>query len=81
MRITKIDTRSRCGVCHYWKGEPGCLLAPVVADQPCRRRAPIVTGGMMSTEQTTWPMTARSEWCGEFLQADDAELERRLSSD
>lgn len=31
----------------------------------CRRRSPLVTGGMMSTVETVWPKTALGDWCGE----------------
>ena len=36
----------------------------------CRRRAPIVTGGMMSHTITAWPMVTNDDWCGEHKPKD-----------
>lgn len=32
----------------------------------CKRRAPVVTGGMMSNTMTIWPMIGMADWCGEY---------------
>lgn len=32
----------------------------------CRRHAPIVTGGMMSSVETVWPNVKPLDWCGDF---------------
>jgi hypothetical protein len=47
-----------CQNCKYWdsgKEDNG----------PCRRRAPVATGGMSSAE-TIWPQVGSYDWCGEF---------------
>ena len=31
----------------------------------CKRRAPIVTGGMHNPTNTAWPMVSKHDWCGE----------------
>lgn len=36
----------------------------------CRRRAPVVTGGMMSNTMTIWPMVSHADWCGEHKPKD-----------
>ncbi len=33
----------------------------------CKRRAPVVTGGMMSRSETIWPMVSSADWCGEYV--------------
>lgn len=32
----------------------------------CRRRSPLVTGGMMSNVETVWPTVGPDDWCGDF---------------
>lgn len=37
----------------------------------CKRRSPVVTGGMHCPTMTIWPTVARTDWCGEFQSATD----------
>lgn len=46
-----------CASCRFWEGEAG--------EGICRRRAPVVTGGMMSNVETVWPRTTIMDWCGD----------------
>lgn len=50
-----------CRNCKFYDAgaEPGY-------DGTCHRRAPIVTGGMMSSVETLWPALGPDNWCGEF---------------
>lgn len=40
----------------------------------CRRHAPLVTGGMMSSVETVWPQVGETQWCGDH-EADFDEVE------
>jgi hypothetical protein len=52
-----------CGACRFFAATEG----------QCRRRAPLVTGGMMSSVETVFPVTLPTEWCGEYeAKAEDA---------
>lgn len=56
-------------MCHNckWLGAEGFHDSePVVVGRTCRRRAPLVTGGMMSATRTVWPVVALTDWCGDF---------------
>ncbi|MBK8199186.1 MAG: hypothetical protein IPK75_12555 [Acidobacteria bacterium] len=37
----------------------------------CRRRAPVITGGMMSATMTIWPQVHKNGWCGEYEPPDE----------
>ena len=52
------ESRNTCSVCRFWDGygETG----------RCRRRSPLVTGGMMSAVETVWPIVSDHDWCGDF---------------
>ena len=51
-----------CATCKFWMNLSGEGSG---GTGQCRRRAPIVTGGMMSGVETVWPITGEAEWCGE----------------
>lgn len=54
---------STCDSCRFWHK----------AESQCRRNAPLpVNGGQ--DKQTLWPVTAASDWCGEFQAATAAEV-------
>lgn len=57
-----------CAVCR-WHGEtttyPDAGMEDLAGLQ-CRRRAPLVTGGMMSKCATVWPIVKAEDWCAEF---------------
>lgn len=48
-----------CKTCRFWTPQGGLEVGE------CRRRAPLVTGGMMSSIETVWPEVAAIGWCGE----------------
>lgn len=35
----------------------------------CKRRSPVVTGGMHCQTMTIWPTVARTDWCGDYMRA------------
>lgn len=63
------DPLPRCGICRF---AGSVTYAPPDQDisragtVKCRRRAPVITGGMMSPTMTVWPAVLREEWCGDF---------------
>lgn len=69
MEIEKRGNRA-CASCALWIGNPIDRYPAFGVDDAdlgqCRKRAPVVTGGMMSDVITVWPMTRVSDWCAEF---------------
>jgi hypothetical protein len=53
---TMAEEGESCIQCRFYQSNTG----------NCRRRAPLVTGGMMSSVETVWPTTDIHDWCGEF---------------
>ena len=47
-----------------------CFFAVEQTDPPemaeCHRNPPLVTGGMMSSVETVWPVVNPGDYCGEF---------------
>ena len=60
-----------CGTCRYRSDGPHVNADRGTAEFPdtmfaCKRRAPVVTGGMMSNTMTIWPMVTKTDYCGEY---------------
>ena len=56
-----------CATCRflgpiYWPDDHGIKEVNTFA---CRRNAPVVTGGMMSSTMTVWPWVRAAQWCGQ----------------
>ena len=67
--LTEAD-RATCGNCKWRSDSP--YINPDRGSAEfhdimfaCKRRAPVVTGGMHCHTMTIWPMVSRSDWCGE----------------
>lgn len=61
IREPEPEPEHKCSNCKYW--------VRVDCDDPtgnCHRRAPLVTGGMMSSVETVWPSVNKDNWCGDF---------------
>lgn len=61
-----MDENAACSACIFagktvTTDEATCTFA-----LQCRRHAPLVTGGMMSSVETVWPVVQFFDWCGEF---------------
>jgi hypothetical protein len=63
----------QCGTCRFWE--------PDVVDGECRRRAPLLTVGLLPSfvartphdeisyareGEAVWPRTLKEDWCGEW---------------
>ena len=64
------DHTPRCADCRFRSEEPHMNLDHRPAEYivpmfACKRRAPVVTGGMMSPPTTIWPTVTNDDWCGE----------------
>lgn len=40
--------------------------SPPIKGRKCRRKPPVVTGGMMSSVQTIWPLVLDADFCGDW---------------
>lgn len=69
-----MSDQSVCETCRFFDEVPHGLD---VRGGHCKRRAPLVTGGMMSDVQTVWPYMGISDWCGEH-EALDADPDAKL---
>lgn len=61
--------KATCEGCKFWRANyrlPDTNLMDFLDHGACHRRAPLVTGGMMSPMSTIWPATHKHDWCGEF---------------
>lgn len=69
--MDKPDFVPSCGTCRYRSDGPHVNADRGTAEFPdtmfaCKRRAPVVTGGMMSNTMTIWPMVTKTDYCGEY---------------
>ena len=59
-----------CETCRYRSVTPHCNPDRGTAEfhgimYACKRRAPVVTGGLHCPTMTVWPMVTKDDWCGE----------------
>ena len=58
-----------CASCRWWDAK--VLDTGDAPDGFCKRRSPVVTGGMYGPEYTTWPVVKVDDFCGEHTQRED----------